>query len=111
MDVLAFGRCDDTAAADQDAGDCSLDAAENAADDRADARADAGSLDGLVAAAAGFDSAFIVGASRTLAVNPRDVTVKHASPPVAELDRVESEIHAGPSLNFAGLLNRADVPA
>ena len=39
VNVLAFGRGNHAAAADQDAGDGTLHAAENAADDRADAGA------------------------------------------------------------------------
>ena len=41
LDVFALGRRDDAAAADQDAGDRALHAAENAADDAADRRAGA----------------------------------------------------------------------
>ena len=52
LDVLAFGRRDDAAAADQHAGDRALHAAENAADDAADRGAGADLLGVLTIAAA-----------------------------------------------------------
>src|SRR5688500_5655748 len=52
LDVLALGGRDHAAAADQDAGNRALHAAENAADDRADAGAGADALGFVLQAAA-----------------------------------------------------------
>src|SRR5215217_7585108 len=71
------------------------------ADNRAHSRANAGTLDRLLGPAAGFDSAFFVSTARIFAVDSRDVAVQHSFAPVAQLDRIKREIHAGPAFNLA----------
>ena len=76
-------------------------AAGNTSDDCTNSRTNSGAFDSLVGPAAGLDSTFVVSPARAFTINSGDVSMQHSTTTIAQLDRVERQIHAGPTFDLA----------